>query len=101
MGRVDLQVDGLSVYPLVVPCYARRLIFNFALDLLEVPEPSPRYMVEFRPLILRGDSCGCMRFRSFVVVWLVGRDVDELEDERSPGHYTGTPRQEVSPDDVL
>lgn len=53
MWGVYLEVDRLSVDPLVIARYSCSLIFDFPLDVLKLCESSVGYMVEFGPFRLR------------------------------------------------
>lgn len=104
MWRVDFEVDGLPVDALVVARYSGCLVLDFALDLLEVVEPSSGNVIELAPFILSCDSGWCvwdMYFVLFGLVASVGGEVDELEDEWSSGDDTTAARKEVSTDDVF
>lgn len=80
MWGEDLQVDGLPVDALVVARYPRSLCFNFSLDLSEVVVFPARNMMKFSPFSCRCNACWGMRGG----VAVFARDIDELQNERSP-----------------
>ena len=104
MGRVDLQVDWLSVDALVVASNSRCFGLNLAFDLGEVVEPPPGNVQELSPLLLAGYAGWGVRNVDFVVfvgVIALARDVDELENERSSSNDTAAAGEKVSANDVL
>jgi hypothetical protein len=93
MWREDLQVDRLPVYAFVVTCYACSLCLDLPLHFSKVVPSSARYMMELGPLPLHCDTGWRMGNVYLVVgrfVVSLARDVDELEDERSPCNNTAT-----------
>jgi len=104
MWRVYLEIDGLTVDPLVGSCYSRRLILDFPLDILEVCELAPRDMMELCPFSLRcRHASWCVRDVDFVVhrsIFFAGY-VDKLQDEGSSSDYAAAARKKVPPNDVL
>jgi hypothetical protein len=81
--RVDLQIDGLAIDALVIPCYPRCLRLNFTLNLGEVVHPPTRHMKKFPPFILSCYACRSMRnvyFIAFGSVFAVAGKVDELQN---------------------
>jgi hypothetical protein len=103
MWRVYLQVDGLPVDALVVSCDPRRFILDFPLHILKVRELAPRDVMEFSPFALCFDAGGRMGYMYWVAFRcvIVARDVDKLQDERSPSNYATASRQKVPSDDIL
>jgi hypothetical protein len=104
MGRVDLQVDWLSVDPFIVSCYSCSLRFDFTLDLGEVIESAPGDMMELAPFLLPRYARWCVGDVNFVAIWLVvavAGQVDELQDERPASDDAAPSGEEVSTDDVL
>lgn len=98
MRRVNLEVYGRAVDALVATSYPRSLIFNFPLHVQEIGEPSVGNVMELGPFRLCCYAGRCMLLGSiFVFRW----DIDELEDERSPGDNTTSTRKKVSTDNVL
>jgi hypothetical protein len=99
--RVDLEVDGLPVDALVASCYSGCFILDLALDVAEIGEAAVRDVVELGPF--RSTSLG----RRSVWVSRLGsalifiRDVDKLEDKRSPCDDAAASRKEVASDDIL
>ena len=83
MWRVDLQVDGLSIDALIVPCDACRLVLNLPFDVGEVVEPSTRDVMKLCPLSLSGHARRRMRHVHLVIGGFVvpfGGYVDQLKD---------------------
>jgi hypothetical protein len=104
MRRVDLQVNGLPIDALVVPCYPSCLRLNLPSDLLKIVISSPGDVVKLGPLLLSFDASRCVRDMNLVVAWLVvaiARKVDELENERPPRYDAAASWQEVSTNNVL
>jgi hypothetical protein len=101
--REDLEADGLPADALVVSCYPRRLVLDFALDLLEVEELPTGDVEELGELLLAGDACRGVWDVDFIAVVFVAiaRDVDELQNERSASNDAAATREEVLADDVL
>jgi hypothetical protein len=61
VGRIDLEVDGLSVNTLVVTGNPGCLILNLALDVAKVVEPPVGDMVELCPLGTASSARGSIR----------------------------------------
>jgi hypothetical protein len=105
MGRVDLEVYGLPIDALVVSCYPRRLVLDFASNLAEVIELASCNVKELCPfLLLACYARGRVWDVDFIVLGLVvavARDVDQLENKRSPCHDTTSSREEISANDIL
>lgn len=104
MRGVDFQVYGLSVDALVVSCYSRRFILDFAFNLGKVVEASAADVVEFCPFLLSRNARRSVWNVNLIVLWLVvalAGHVDELEDERPPCHNTTSARKEISANNVL
>lgn len=101
MGRVYLEVDGLSIDRLVAACHARCFIFDFAFDVREVSKPPVRNVMELGPFRSSGSFGrpiwiqGSLRYR------LILGHVDELENERTSRDDATASREEISADDVL
>lgn len=102
MGRVDLQVYGLTGDALVVARDARSLVLDLALDIAKVGETPVGDVVELCPLArsrhglapVRGvGACGGLG--------LLVRDVDELQNQRATGDDAAATGQKISTDDVL
>ncbi len=104
MWGVDLQVDGLPVDALVVSCYPRCLGLNLAPDLCKIIEPLAGNVQKLSPLLL---SCYTGRgVRHVYLITLFGilalaREVNQLENERSPRYDATASREKVPADDVL
>jgi len=104
MGRVNFEIDWLSVDALVATCDPGSLCFNLPLDLGEIVPSPAGYMMKFGPLLLSCDTGRGVRDVYFVVRRFVlpfARHIDELENQRSPCDDTASSRQEISADDVL
>lgn len=103
VGRVDLQVDWLSVDALIVSSYPRGFILNLPLHLLKVSVLLAGSMMEFGPFRLLSYRGSSMWNMDLVSLWriLLARDVDELQDKWSPRNNAASSRQKVSADDVL
>lgn len=104
MWREDLQVDRLSVDALVVTCYPCSLCLDLTLHFSKVVPPSGRHMMEFGPFPLYCDARWSMQDVYLVIcrpVVSLARDVDELEDERSPCNDATASGQKISSDNVL
>jgi hypothetical protein len=104
VGRVDLEVDRLAVYALVVSSNPRRLGFDLAFNLGEVIKPPPGDVQELSPLLLAcytGRGVRNMNFVVFVSVVAFARDVDELEDKRSSSNDAAASREKVPANNVL
>ena len=80
VGGVDLQVNGLSIDALVAARHSCRFVFDLALDIGEVAEPSVGHMVELGPFRAPGDARGPVRVGIGIGYGLISGDVDELED---------------------
>lgn len=103
MGRVDLQVDGLTVDTLVVSSNSGRLVLNLSLDLTKIVEAAARDMVELSPLVLasdRGRSVWHVNLIAFGSVGVAG-DVDELQDQRSTSDNAAASWEKVATNDVF
>jgi len=84
MRREYLQVDRLPVDTFVAARYSCRLGFDFVLHLCKVVPFSSWNMVELGPFSLACDTGRCMwKVGSVVAGLVIGRNVDELEDEWS------------------
>lgn len=83
MRRKDLEVDGLAVDALVRSRNPCRLVLDLALDITEIVESPVRDVVKLGPLV-RGGLVGIPVARLRVILALFTRNVDQLEDERSP-----------------
>ena len=104
MWGVDLQVDWLPVDALVVSCYPRCLGLDLALDLAKVVKSPPRNVQKLSPLLLPCYTCWCVGhvdFVAFLGIFALAREVDELEDERSPRYDAAASGEKVPADDVL
>lgn len=104
MGRVDLQVNWLSVDPLVVSCYPGRLRLDFTLNLGEVVESPSRDMKKLCPFLLPCYTLRCVWNVHVVPIWpivTVARQVDELQNQRPASDDSATSGEEVSADNVL
>lgn len=60
MRRVDFEIDGLPVNALVVSCYPRCLVFDFAPNLGEVVEAAAWDVKELCPFLLTRHARWCM-----------------------------------------
>jgi hypothetical protein len=103
MGRVDLQIDGLTVDTLVISSDSGRLVLNLPLDLAKIVEATARDMVELSPLILasdRGRSVWHVNLIAFGSVGVAG-DVDELQDQRSTSDDAAASWKKVATNNVL
>lgn len=103
MGRVDLQIDGLTVDTLVVSSNSGRLVLNLSLDLTEIVEATARDVVELSPFILasdRGWSVWHVDLIAFGSVGIAG-DIDELQDERSTSDDAASSWKKVATNDVF
>lgn len=81
MGRVYLQIDGLTVYTLVVAGDTRSFVLNLPLDVRKLGKLPMWYVVKFRPFILACNTGRCVWNVYFVVLRLIGPftwNVDEL-----------------------
>lgn len=97
--RVDLEVDGLSVDALVVSCYPGCLGLDLASNLGEVVESPSRMVEKLAPFLLACNAGGCvwdMNLVIFRLVFALARQVDELQDQRSPRDDAASSRQKVS-----
>jgi hypothetical protein len=104
MRGVDFEVYRLSVDALVVSCYPCCLGFDLAPNLGEVVELPPWNVEKLSPFLLSRHTCWSMRNMYLVVVIRIvafARKIDELEDERPPGHDAATSGEKVSADDIL
>ncbi len=52
MRGVDLQVDRLSIYALIVSRYSCGFVLNLPLDFAKIVESPARDVIELTPLIL-------------------------------------------------
>lgn len=101
VGRVNLQVDGLPVDALIASGNPRRLVLNLPLDLAEVVEPAAGNVSKLGPFILTGYTRWRVWHVYLGLVVSAARDVDELQNQRSPCDNAASTRQKVSPDNVL
>jgi hypothetical protein len=100
IGREDLQADGLAADALVATSDPGRLVLDLALDIAKVGKPPVVNVVELGPFVtgsLKRVSVARMRR----VVGIVGGNVDQLEDEGSPGDNPAAAGQEVSTNNVF
>jgi hypothetical protein len=99
MGGEDLEIYGLAVDALVAAGDPRRLVLDLALDVAEVGKPPVRDVVKFGPFI----PARFVRVAvgAHGVLLFIPGDVDELENERSPGDDAAAAGKEISADDVL
>src|SRR4051794_28087197 len=81
--REDLEVYGLAVDALVAAGDSRRLVLDLALDVAEVGKPPVRDVMELGPLV--PTSFVRVAVGAHGVLLLIPRDVDQLENKRSPG----------------
>jgi hypothetical protein len=100
---VDLQADRLSADALVVSCYPRRLVLDFAPNLFEVVELPAGNMEELCEFLLPRYARWCVWHVDFIVVvfFAFARDVDELQNERSACDDAAATGKEIFADDVL
>lgn len=99
MGGEDLEVYGLAVDALVAAGDPRRLVLDLALDVAEIGKPPVGDVVKFGPFI----SARFVRVtvRAHGVLLFISGDVDQLENERSPGDDAAAAGKEISADNVL
>ena len=100
VGRVDLEVDGLTVDALVATGYSRRLVLDLPLDVAEISEPPVGNVMKLGPLIPRSCS-GIPVSRVECVLGLALRYVDQLQNQGSPGDDATAAGQEIAANDIL
>lgn len=104
MGRVNFEIYGLSVDPLVISCDARSLVLDFTLHVGKVEEAATGDVVELCPFFLASNACRSMWNMDLIVLRSIGAlawDVDELQDEGSSCDDAASSGQEVAPYDVF
>lgn len=83
MRGVDLEVDGLSINPLVTSSDPRSLIFDFPLDIRKVGKSSVGNMVKLCPFRTAGSIGRPVRVvRGIGSIFVLG-NVDKLQDQWS------------------
>lgn len=103
MGRVDLQVDGLTVDTLVVSSNSGRLVLNLPLDLTKIVEAAAGDVIELSPFVLasdRGRSVWHVNLIAFGSVGIAG-NVDELQDKRSTSDDAASSWEKVATNNVF
>lgn len=101
MGRVDLEVDGLSVNTLVGSGNSGGLVLNLALDVGEVVEASVGNVVELSPLGASRRVGGAEAILYGLWCVLILGNIDELQNEGASGANTAASRQKISADNVF
>lgn len=98
VGRVDFEVNGLSVDALVVACYSRRLILNLPFHFTEVVEAATHHVVELGPLILTSNTCGSVWDIDLIAIRFVvsgAWNIDELQNQRPARDNAASSGQKV------
>jgi hypothetical protein len=101
---VHLQVDRLPVDALVVSRYPRCLGLNLTLDLAKIIEPPTGNVQKLSPFLLSCDACWGVwhvNFVAFLGILALAREVDQLQDKRSPRYDAAASGQKVPADNVL
>lgn len=101
IGRVNLEVDGLSDDALVVAGDPGGLVLDLSLDVGKIVESSVRNVVELCPLGASRDSRRSIGVEGRIWRVIVFGNVDELEDQRPPGADAAASGQKVAADDVF
>lgn len=104
MGRVDFEVDRLSVDAFVASRYPGSLIFNLPLDLVEVVKLATGYVTKLAPLILSSYTGGSMWYVDLVAfrfVLVIAWNIDQLQYQGPSSDDAAATRQEVSANNVL
>jgi hypothetical protein len=101
---VHLQVDRLPVDALVVSRYPRCLGFDLAPDLCEVVESAPGNVQKLSPFLLScyaGGRVWHVDLIALLGIVALAREVDQLEDKRSPRDDAAASGKKVPADNVL
>lgn len=101
MGRVDLQVNGLSVDAFVAARHTACFVLYLPLDVRKVCEAPIGNVVEFGPFGPSSSVWGLVGIQSRVGRVGIFGNVDKLENKGSTSDDATSSRQEVSAHNVL